>query len=367
MANDSVNMFHVDSVFPLSSEETTVTGHVAKGAFRPGESVSLISGSGIPLLAPISRIGSAETPINIVREGQKTSMLLRLEPHHLAPGSVLTGTGNDEAYAATMIVEGGKGTQAARTDPELQQIEQQVNARKFQEAFDALQARLAKGAGNATAHRLFARVHLEAEHELNDKKKALEHIKKAYEWGGAGDSAVLETLAQALGANGEIEHGLRFLERLHALASEGDTARYYSERIASYRKRFRVPDLWEFFDGFGDVVFQASKLDEIKKAIANGSIPKNANCRRNKTGDMKSMTEYVGKLHPEVLGGGKSNASSARKSIAIVAGGVIGLSAGIAFGMTNVLALSPFLLAIGGAGVGAGAVWGFSRMGTKKS
>lgn len=301
MANQGVNEFVVDGVFPLTAETTTVTGRVTKGAFRKGETVSLMSALGIPLLAPIAQLGSGETPVNVVREGQKTTLVLKVESHHVSTGARLTSTGDDEAYGATMIADTSSGGgDAAVVSPELTEAERLLNARQFEGAKTTLDGVLAVNPNDAVANRLMARVYLEAEHELNDSKAALEHIKKAYEAGGAEDPLVLETLAQAFGVNGEVEQGLRFLERLYDMADDMDAKKRYAERITAYRKRHKVADQWSFIDGFGDVVFESRDMGEIVKAIQNGSIPEGAKCRKNKVGSVGTIEEVLVPESPEV-------------------------------------------------------------------
>ena len=144
MSNDTVNEFTIESVFALSGEETSVTGHMEKGAFRSGESVSLLSTAGIPLLASIRRIGTAETPVNVIREGQKNSLVLNVELQHVVMGSKLTNTGGEETGGATMIVDTGSSGEAVveteNLDPELAECEKLVNTHKYKEAQAKLDA-----------------------------------------------------------------------------------------------------------------------------------------------------------------------------------------------------------------------------------
>lgn len=360
IAKVTLNEFHVDSVFALSAEETSVTGHVVRGAFRTGESVSLTSASGIPLLAPIVRIGSAETPVSVVREGQRIPLVLHVEPQHVVVGSRLTSKGEDDAYGATMIVdsesEGRSSETAQGLSAELQAIEKLVNNREFHDAHSRLRTYLEANPNDYAAHWLLGRVHLEGDQDLQDNKKALDYIKKAYEEGGADDSAVLETLAYALGANGEVEHGLRFLERRYAMAGDLDSKKYYEERIIAYRKRFNAPDMWEFLDGFGETLLQSSDIDEIARAIENGSIPENAKCRKNKVGELLAIKDSIAKEHPQIAVLFKSSRAPQYFNLAIGAG------AGAALGiiLSIVGGVSPVLGVLGGTVIGLGIAAGIT-------
>jgi hypothetical protein len=359
MSNDTVNEFTIDSVFALSGEETSVTGHMGKGAFRPGESVSLLSASGIPLLASIRRIGTAETPVNVIREGQKNSLVLNVEPQHVVVGSKLTNTGNEDAAGATMIVDTGSSGEAvmktADLDPELTECEQLVNARKHKEAQAKLDAYIQTHENSSVAHRLMGRVYLFGGQELRDEAKALEHVKRAYEAGGANDDAVLETLAQALGATGEADHGLRFLERLHAKADDTGIKRHYADLITSYRQRYRVKTLWEFVDGFGDVILESSSVEEIVKSIENGTIPQDAQCRKNRTGALVEMKDSIAKEVPAVgaLFGGKAAGGGSSGKLQVVDIG-IGMGVGVVLGLIvgPMVGMSFTIGAIAGLAVG---------------
>ena len=304
MATDAINEFLVEAVFPQDNQETVVTGFMRKGAFHKGESLSLISAQGIPLLAPIARIGSAETPVNIVREGQKIALSLKVEPHHVSPGSRLTTRSNGDAFGSTVIVTEASSLSATdrevKSQSDLERAQALLDIRAFHEAKDLLKPFLYSHPESAAGHRLMARLFLEAEGDLADRRKALEHVKKAFEYSGGNDAAVQETLAQALGANDEPKHGLRYLERLYESALTSDGKARYAERIGSYRRRYEMADHWEFLDQFGAVVFESSDVHEIVKAFKNGVIDKEGDCRKNRVGEILSIRETLGHEEPAV-------------------------------------------------------------------
>lgn len=293
-ASTDTNVFQVESVFPLSTSETTITGRVVSGVFYSGDTVSVLSSTSVPLLAPIVRIGSAETPLRMIREGQQGMLVLRIEPQHVTVGNRITSSSSSEAYAETIVVAAEHKEEkqpAATVDPVLKEAETSIDHRHFSEARDKLTAYLKANAFSGAAHRLLARIHLEADGDLQNNALALEHIQKAFELGGDKDALVLETLANALGAAGRAEHGIRYLERLHSLAATDEARNALSKRIASYRTRFKLGNVWEFINSWGDVIFESGKVEEIDKAIANGSIPKDAQCRKNKTGEWQSFDQ----------------------------------------------------------------------------
>ena len=295
------NVFLIDQVFPTSTMETTVTGHVKSGVFHEGDSLTIVSPNGMPLVAPVMRIGKAETPLKIVRAGTSTVMLLQVEPHHVAPGSSATCVTQEESYAATMVVDAdGGGAQAAAFLPELLEIERMVKSGKFDEALTRLTAHIEETPGSVGGHRLLARVYLEGGAPLADAKKALEHVRKAYELGGADDPAVVNVLADALAANGEADHGLRFIERLHGSAQEPAARQALAKHIYAFRNKNNLGHVWEFSDDFGDVVFESSDINEILKALSSGTVPMTSKCRRDHAGDWRNAGELLSSEHPEI-------------------------------------------------------------------
>ena len=107
MPSDTDNTFQVDSVFPLSTSETTITGKVTAGVFFTGDEVSVLSPGSPPAQASIVRIGSAETPIRLIRQGQEGMMVLGVEPQHVVPGARITSSSSADAYAETMVMSEG--------------------------------------------------------------------------------------------------------------------------------------------------------------------------------------------------------------------------------------------------------------------
>lgn len=324
-ADGGDNVFVVEQVFPTSTTETTVTGFVKSGVFHQGDSLTLVSPTGMPLIAPLMRIGKAETPLKIIRAGQSTVFLLQVEPHHVVPGSSITCQTEEESYAATMVVDSGSGAGAklAAFIPELLEIERMVKTGNFQEAHARLTAHLAENPDSGGAHRLLARVHLEGPAPFKDPKKALEHIRRAYELGGAEDPAVVNVLADALAANGEAEHGLRFIERLHGAAQEPAARHALAKHIYDFRNRHNLGHVWEFSDEYGDVVFESRDVQEIVKALSSGTVPKTAKCRRDHAGDWRDAAELLAAEHPDLArlyqsGRGAKGKGGANKALVAV-------------------------------------------------
>ncbi len=327
------NVYQVESVFPLSTYQTTVTGRVVSGAFHTGDTVSLISTGGSPLFAPIIRLGPADTPIRVIRQGQQTVMVLQVEPQHLAPGSRLTSSGSAEAYAETMVVTGGEESGAApeggapEHDADLDVVTRLLDERRFGPAKQRIESYLEKDPFSGAAYRLLARVHFESDDELHNNERALECIEKAYELGGDRDPAVLEELAKIQGANGRAEYGVRYLERLYAMATDDEKRDDLAKRIESYRNRFKLGNVWEFINNWGDVIFESDNVDAIEKALANGSIPMDAKCRRNRTGEWRTIQEILVPEHPQLARFFRRPAYYLIRGT--VMGGVIGLAVGV--------------------------------------
>ena len=206
-----------------------------------------------------------------------------------------------------------------------------MNERQFRDAKEKLEACIEQDPSNGAAYRLMARIHLEADDELQDNALALERIQKAYELGGDKDPAVLNTLAKALGANGRADHGIRYLERLYALAATDEERNPLAKQIDSYRKRFRLGDVWEFINSWGDVILESGQIEEIQRAVENGSIPKDAQCRKNRTGAWRSIEEALVPQYPQLAA--LYTAPKSHLVSGVVMGGLAGLAIGVLGGL----------------------------------
>lgn len=327
-AAEASNVLVIESVFPVSTDQTTVTGHVQSGIFRAGDTLTIVTPDGMPLLAPIERIGTAETPLNLVRAGQRAVMLLRVEPHHVVPGSSATSVGQEESYAKTMVVSSERsGAGPANVAPELVEAERLVKRGKHEEARNALEAYVGRDSGSCFAYRLLARVYLDAAPPLHDARRSLDSIRKAYELGGAQDPVVIDTLAEALAANGEAEQGLRFLERLY----EGDLAvearMALAQRIHDYRAQHELGHVWQFADNYGEVLLESSDPKEIVKAVTRGMVPKDGKCRRDRIGEWRTIETALGAEFPEIAALYKPAAPVNRALLFVVAGVIVVLIA----------------------------------------
>jgi tetratricopeptide (TPR) repeat protein len=300
--DDRTNIMLIESTFPVSTEEATVTGHVSQGVFRVGDSVTIVSPNGLPLLAPIKRIGTADTPVNLVRGGQRAIMLLEVEPDKVVPGSALTSTSQEEAHARTMVVGGQEAMAPSSTDTtaELHRIERQVHSGAYEDAHAALLVYLEDEPESRPAHRLMAAVHLEEQSPFHDVKKGLNFIRRAYELDGSNDPAVIHTLAHAMAQDGEPDHGLRFLERFGGQLQDIQARLALAERIQTFRDRYGLGNVWEFSDNYGDVILESTNLDEVARALQNGSLPTDAKCRRNRIGEWRPLESALGSEHPGI-------------------------------------------------------------------
>lgn len=323
--DDRTNVMLIESTLPVSTEEATVTGHVSQGVFRTGDSVTIVSPNGMPLLAPIKRIGTADTPINLVRAGQRAIMLLEVEPDKVVPGSALTSTAQEDAHARTMVVGGGDAVAPSETDTtaELHRIERQLHAGAFEDAHAALMVYLEDEPESRAAHRLVAAVHLDEKSPLYDPQKGLNFIRRAYELDGANDPAVIQTLAQAMAQNGEAAHGLRFLERFGEHVQDIQARMALAERIQAFRDKHGLGNTWEFSDNFGDILLETSNLDEVAKALKSGLLPADAKCRRNHIGEWRTIEGALAPEHPGIASIYQAPPAKGGGKLILLLGGVV--------------------------------------------
>lgn len=299
-ASGERNVFLIESVYPVSTTQTTVTGLVETGVLHTGDTLTLLSSEGLLLEAPILRIGTAETPLNLVRAGQKTVLLLSIDPSHATPGMRATSSAQAEAYAATMVVSSEPAEDSVvERNAELMEVERAFKRGDFAAASTTLDAYLQKDPRSIAGYRLLARLHLESP-DHNDPKGALQAIRKAYELGGAEDPAVIGVLAQALAANGEAEQGLRFLERLYSGNLPVEARMALNKRIQEFRAEHQIGHVWEFADNYGEVVFEAKSMAEVAKAMKNKTIPLDAKCRRDRVGDWRPIEVALAPGNPEI-------------------------------------------------------------------
>ena len=298
------NVLVIESAFPKSTTETTITGHIRSGTFRTGDSLTILTESGMPLVAPIVRIGTTETPLKMARAGQKAIMLLQVEPHHVVPGSSATCVSQEESYAETMVVgihdEASAASTASQMGGSLLELDRKIKGGDFGGAMGKLEAFLAEDPKSCAGHRLMAKIYLEGGDGYRDPKKALDHIRRSYELGGAEDPIVVDTLAQAMAANGEAEHGLRFLERLYTTTREFEAKGALGQRIIDFRSRHRLGHLWEFADSYGDVIFESGDIIEVVKAFKSNTVPRTSLCKKDRVGEWRKVEETIAIEHPEI-------------------------------------------------------------------
>ena len=296
------NMLTIESVHPTGTGETTIMGRVLQGIFRTADKLTLITPDGLPKEATIKRIGAIETPLNLVRAGQQAPILLDVEVQNVVPGSQATAATTAASYAATVVVADGPGesTAAEHATPELAKAERAIKKHDYADAKDRLKDYLQNDPRNTFAYRLLAQVYLAGGQGIQDVKKSLDCIRKAYELGGAEDPVVIDILAAALAANGEAGQGLRFLERLHG-ANLGVEARMaLAQRIFDFRDQHRLGHVWEFADSFDEVIFESGNAQEIVKALGNKTVPLDAKCRRDKVGEWLNIEAALGPELPEI-------------------------------------------------------------------
>ena len=293
----------VQGVYPVSTDQCTIMAHVRSGVFHTGDEVVIVAAGNGRITAEILRIGTAETPINLVRGGQTITMLVQADPSHIAVGASLTGMAREEVYAATMAVDrdaAPKNPPTREMTQELQAIERMMKRGEYGDAERLLNVHLLQHPGHYSAHRMLAQLYLDAPAPLGNAKLAVEQIGKAYEKGGARDLAVIHVLAEARGRTGEAEHGLAFLERLDLPGMEPEARSALAQWIHDYRTRFELGHVWQFADAYGEVIYEASNAADALRALAKGAVPRDARCRRDRVGEWQPVEVALAYESPDI-------------------------------------------------------------------
>ena len=294
------NVLAIESAFSKTTDETTITGHVKSGTFRTGDSLTIVTPDGMPIVAPVLRIGTSETPIKMARAGQKVIMLLQVEAHYVVPGSSATCMSQEESYAETMVVgitdDAEPASSASMMDSTLMELDRQIRGGKYEGVLDRLHSYLVANPGSCASHRLTAKVYLEGGDGLRDPAKAL-------------------------------EHGLRFLERLFAGTREFEAKGALGQRIIDFRNRHQLGHVWEFSDAYGDVIFESGDIQEIARAIKSNTVPVTSLCKKDRVGEWRKVEETIALEH-DVIGAlfKKERAGSGSSTMIYV---IIGLLAAI--------------------------------------
>ncbi len=299
----TANVLTVQGVYPVSTDQCTIMAHIRSGVFHVNDDLIIIAPGNRRTTAPILRIGTTETPINLVRAGQTVSMLLQVDPDQIAVGTSLSAAVHEEAFAATMAVDrdAHPGQVATReVTQELVAIEKMMKRGEYGDAERLLNVHLLQHPGHYSAHRLLAQLYLDAPAPLRNEKLAAEQINKAYEKGGAGNLSVIRVLAEVRGRNGDAKQGLAFLERLDTPATEPEARSALSQWVFDYRTRFDLGHVWQFVDSYGEVIYEASDSDAAFRALANGAVPRDARCRRDRIGDWKPIESVLVYESPEI-------------------------------------------------------------------
>jgi len=297
------NVLTVQGVYPVSTDQCTIMAHVRSGVFHVNDEILIVTAGNRRQTAPILRIGTAETPVNLVRAGQIVSMLIEAEPNQIAVGMPLSAAANEDAYAATMAVSHDSQPKVAGTPemtPELIAIERMMKRSEYGDAERLLNVYVLQHPKHYSANRLLARLYLDAPAPLGNEKLAAEQINKAYEKGGAQDPAVIRVLAEARGRNGDATQGLAFLERLDTPDAEPEVRSALAQWVFDYRDRFGLGHVWQFADAYGEIIYEASDHDAALRAFSTGAVPPSAQCRRDRVGDWKPVSEALAYEAPEI-------------------------------------------------------------------
>ncbi len=293
------NIFEVQSVYPVSADECSVVGRVTKGVFHVNAIAQLTGTSGVQISAPISRIGSADTPLLLAREGRRTVLVLRIEPDQISAGTLISCEPRKAKSDTVAIPLPGKTTILERP-VQLAPVERLMKQGDYEKAETLLEVYIARHPDDIVAQRMLAQLYLDSDPIQRDPEKALKLIRGVYRAGGAEDPAVTNILARAQAETGDPEMGLRFMERLYAATQDVEAKQAVAQRIHEFRRKYELGDLWEFMDSHGDVAFEASESQEIIRALKSGAIPPDAECRRNRVGGFEPMESALAPAFPEV-------------------------------------------------------------------
>jgi hypothetical protein len=299
----AANVLTVQEVYPASTDQCTIMARIRSGVFHVNDELVIIAPANRRIAAPILRIGTAETPIKLVRAGQTVSMLIQVDPDQVVVGASLSATAHEEAYAATMAVDRDAHPKTAATremTQELTAIDKMMKRGEYGDAERLLNVHLLQHPGHYSAHRLLAQLYLDAPAPLGNAKIAAEQIGKAYEKGGAKDLSVIHVLAEARGRNGDPEQGLAFLERLDAPGTEPEARSALAQWVHDYRSRFNLGHVWQFADTYGEVIYEASNHDDALRAFTKGAVPRDARCRRDRVGDWQPVDAMLAYESPEI-------------------------------------------------------------------
>jgi len=313
------NVLIVESVVPGDVNETAVIARIQSGIFRVGDRLRMVSPEGLPIEARILRLGPAETPLKIARAGQRLAVLLQVEPTKVVPGSTAVAESEEEAYAATMVVqtESSSTAESMELSQELREIQRLYKAKRYAEACERVADYLKTNPGVGAAHALAAHIYLDEESPVRDSTRALDHARHAYSLGGSLDPHVVNLLAEALAAQGEGEQGLRYLERLYLMARSPEIRDAVVKRIHEFRQKHGLGQIWEFADSYGEVVFEAHTEAEVVKALQNGVIKSEHRVRVNRVGEWQPFAQSAWSAHPEVgkIMAGKNEISQTRTNV----------------------------------------------------
>jgi hypothetical protein len=356
------NQFEVKNVRSLGLHGTEATGHVTSGELTTGAWVSFSSPKDIPVTAQIRRIGTADAPLNRARGHEVITLLLEVSADQVAEGTTLETCEDEVSAPALLLTQMGSDARADLPVPpeELVSIERAIDAGKYAESMRELEEMPTDPKTYHIVKRLMAKICLNADDELRDPEQALDLILEAYSMRGSADPDVNETLAQALGENGDPAGGLRYLDRLYMSALDQDAGRYYENLIQQYRKRFNIPDQWDVLDPLGDVILTAHEKSAVADGYLEHAFPAGSQVRTNRVGKLVPVEEFTANVEPTpdvVLepADGAAPAKPSRRTL-VIAG--IGAALGAFLGMNVAMMAGQSMLAMSVAGAAGGAVVG---------
>ncbi len=299
---ETESLFTVKKVYPVSGEECSVTGTVKKGVFHPNDTAYIISRSGARIPAPILRIGPADTPLLLIREGQEGMLLLQVDPKKINPGTSIACSTHSSTDTGKIVIKSDTSDRLIIMERpvELIPLEKMIRRGDYQEAERQLNAYTEQNPVNMFAKRMLAQVYLEKYSPLRNPDKAVYLLQTVYQAGGAADLTVTNMLAHAHAESGDPETGLQYLERMYDSLVDINEKRGLAQRIHDFRKEYNLGDLWEIADSYGDIIFRSTNTEDMVHAVVKGTVPRDSKCRNNGVGEFTPIETALAPLFPEI-------------------------------------------------------------------
>ncbi len=89
--------------------------------------------------------------------------------------------------------------------------------------------------------------------------------------------------------------------------------------------------LWEFSDSYGEVVFEASSIDEVVTALSSNVVARDAKCRRDRVDEWRSIEAALVPEYPEIAALYKQAKPGGKPLVPVLVAVVLALAAAAAY------------------------------------